>query len=332
MSTFLKTSKMNPALAARVEASVHRGSSHGSSLDRKWTVFFRFAIFFGAIGSVVSLFVMQKRDDARLEQTRSSLLDTVRVERARLRDTDMMNLERSAQVLVRAAGRYEGDLVTHDVRGLEALGAVLSRPLVYVRGPLASFKNDETIAQAAQASTLDTFVTCLVDPPPSRTEKPMLERVRATEGGSPRLRDRTAEVHRLHYLTSGLPLLQHAWKARVKAAKDHGDLQRFEKELRGSRLDETSAAARARLLLVVMDEPGHPGAVTELDGERPHEARVTLVDLEANRPLLRLRRRLDPGAFSDRGRAAHASGLDACALALDVREAAEKAALTGAAL
>jgi hypothetical protein len=331
MGTLLKTPKMNRALAARVEASVQKGSSHGAAMDRKWTVLFRVAIFFGAIGSVVSIFVMQKRGDARLEQTRASLLDTVRVERARLRDIDMMNLERSTQTLVRAAGRYEGDVVTNEVRGVEALRSVLSRPLVYVRGPLDSFKNDEAIALAAQGSTLDAFVACLFDPPPSRAEKAMLERVRAPAGGSPRFRESTAEVRRLHYLTSGLPLLQSAWKARVKSAKTEGELQRFDAELRASRLDETSAAARARLLLVYLPEPGGLGGPTELDGERPHDARVTLVDLEANRTLLRLKRRLDPGSFSDRGRASHASGLDACALSLEVRDASEKAALTGAA-
>jgi hypothetical protein len=331
MGTLLKTPKMNRALAARVEASVRRGSSQGAAVDRKWTVLFRFAILFGAIGSVISIFVMQKREDVRLEQTRAAILDTVRVERGHLRDTDMMNLERSTQTLVRAAGRYEGDLVTNEVRGAEALRSVLSRPLVYVRGPLDSFKNDEAIALAAHGSTLDAFVACLFDPPSSRAEKAMLERVRAPAAGSPRFRESTAEVRRLYYLTSGLPLLQSAWKARVKSAKNLGELQRFDKELRASHLDETSAAARARLLLVVMDERGGPGGVTELDGERPHDARVALVDLEANRTLLRLKRRLDPGGFSDRGRASHASGLDACALSLDVRDAAEKAALTGAA-
>jgi hypothetical protein len=178
MGTLLKTPKMNRALAARVEASVRKGSSHGAAVDRKWTVLFRFAILFGAIGSVVSIFVMQKRDDARLEQSRSALLDTVRVERGRLRDTDMMNLERSTQVLVRAAGRYEGDLVTSEVRGAEALNSALSRPLVYVRGPLESFKNDEGIALVAQASMPDAFVAdararsrqFCGEPSPSRTD------------------------------------------------------------------------------------------------------------------------------------------------------------------
>lgn len=332
MGTFLKTPRMNPALAARVERSVNQGTSHGAAVDRRWTAVFRFALLFGAIGSVIALFVMQKREDVRVQQTRDALLDTVRVERARLRDTDMMNLERAAQILVRAAGRFEGDVIGGDVRGAGALTAVLARPVIYVRGAVESFKSDDGIALAAQGSTLDAFAACLFDPPPSRAERALLERVRANAAGSGRLRERLADVHRLQALTTGLPLLQSSWKARVKSAKNQGDLLGFEKELRASRLDQTAAAARARLLLYVMDEPPPPGGPTELDGERPHDVRVALVDLDASRALLRLRRRVDPSAFSERGRASHASGLDACALAVDVRDAAEKAgALTEAA-
>jgi hypothetical protein len=99
------------------------------------------------------------------------------------------------------------------------------------------------------------------------------------------------------------------------------DLSRLERELHAAKLDETTAAARARLVLFVVDEPSAPGGVTELDGERPHDVRVTLVSLEQPKPLLRVRRRVDPSVFSDRGRANHASALDSCALSFDVREA-----------
>jgi hypothetical protein len=75
-----------------------------------------------------------------------------------------------------------------------------------------------------------------------------------------------------------------------------------------------------------MDEPGGPGGTTELDGERPHDVRVALFDLQQRNALLRFRRHVDPSAFSDRGRASRASELDACALSFDVREAVEKGA------
>jgi hypothetical protein len=133
-------------------------------------------------------------------------------------------------------------------------------------------------------------------------------------------------VHRLYDLFAGIPLLRSGWKASVKEATRVLDVSSFERQLRAARLDETAAAARARLLLFVMDEPGKPGGITELDGERPHDVRVTLFDLPQHSALLRFRRHVDPSAFSDRGRAARASGLDACALSFDVRDAVEKGA------
>ena len=59
---------------------------------------------------------------------------------------------------------------------------------------------------------------------------------------------------------------------------------------------------------------------TELDGERPHDVRIGLVDLTSAKMLLRLRKRVDPTWISMNARAQYASGLDACALAMDVHE------------
>jgi hypothetical protein len=76
------------------------------------------------------------------------------------------------------------------------------------------------------------------------------------------------------------------------------------------------------MLLMVMDESGDGKGPTELDGERPHDVRVALVDLASARMVLRLRRHVDPAWIGTAARSEHASGLDGCALAFDVREAA----------
>ena len=133
-------------------------------------------------------------------------------------------------------------------------------------------------------------------------------------------------MHRLYDLLAGLPLLEPPWKSRVRKATKLRELSHLEDELRLAKPEHTVIAARARLLLLVMDEPTAPGGPTELDGERPHDVRVTLIDLERPSPLLRLRRHVAPGVFSDRGRAGHASSLDSCALSFDVREAVAKLA------
>jgi hypothetical protein len=317
--TFLTNPRMNPALADRVRASIRRGRSHGARVDRGWTVAFRLAAVVGITLALISLTAFKRREDAQLEQARSSLLDAVSQRRAQLSDDDMLTLEHAVTVLLRAPGPYEGDHAANEARGSGALSAILERPMIYLRGPLDAFEGEEALRHAALVSYPDAFVRCLVDPPRARTEKAMLEKIR---GGAEQPMP-AAHVHRLYDLFAGMPLLRSAWKAGVKETNRLLDVARFERELRAARLDETAAAARARLLLFVMDEPGKPGGVTELDGERPHDVRVTLFDLPQHSALLRFRRHVDPSAFSDRGRASHASGLDACALSFDVREAVE---------
>jgi hypothetical protein len=317
MGTFLTTSRMNPALANRVRESLRRGRSRGASFDRRWTAALRLAALVGIALALISLSVLRKREDDRLEHARGSLLDAVNQKRAELSDEDMRTLDRTVAVLLRVPGPYEGDLLAKETRGSEAFSAILERPILYVRGPIDAFNNDEALRRGALLSSADTFVHCLVDPPESRTERALFERIRGNSDHD----GRTAHVHRLYDLLSGIPLLQPAWRMRVKGATRKRELSQLEWELRAAKLDETAPAARARLILFVVDEPSGPGGITELDGERPHDVRVTLFALEQSKPLLRVRKHVDPSVFSDRGRSAHATALDACALSFDVREA-----------
>jgi hypothetical protein len=70
-----------------------------------------------------------------------------------------------------------------------------------------------------------------------------------------------------------------------------------------------------------MDEPGDPKAPAELDGERAHAVRVTLTEMESGQVRIRYRGAVDPSWLSANARAEHASGIDGCALALDLRNA-----------
>jgi hypothetical protein len=309
---------MHPALADRVRASIRKGRSRDARIDRRWTAAFRFATLVGITLALLALSALKRREDDHLEQARRSLVDAVSQKRAQLSDDDMLTLEHAVTVLLRAPGPYEGDLVTNETRGANALSAILDRPVIYFRGPVDAFKGEDALRNAALISYPDAFVRCLVDPPRARTEKALLERIRSGPEQT------MLRMHRLYDLFAGIPVLRSSWKTNVRETKRLLDLSPFEHELRAARLDQTTAAARARLLLFVMDEPGAPGGPTELDGERPHDVRVTLFDLPQRSALLRLRRHVDPSAFSDRGRASRASGLDGCALSLDVREAVEK--------
>jgi hypothetical protein len=80
-------------------------------------------------------------------------------------------------------------------------------------------------------------------------------------------------------------------------------------------------AAKARQLLAVMDEPGDPKAPAGLDGERAHAVRVTLTEMGSGQVRLRHRGAVDPSWLSANTRAEYASGIDGCALAVDLRNA-----------
>jgi hypothetical protein len=221
---------------------------------------------------------------------------------------------------MRSARAYEGDLIAEELRAPGALGTLLARPTVYVHGPLEAFAASARIADAASTSAKDSFLLCLLDPPPSRSEKALLGSVRTAYSDGVRLGERTANVHRLYSAEVGLPLLLPPWTERVQTAPGTWELARLRQELDKAPLDDAMKAASAGLLLFSMDEPGDGPGPTEIDGERPHEVRVGLVDLRAARVLLRLRRRADPSWISSATRSQYASGLDACRLALDVRE------------
>jgi hypothetical protein len=190
-----------------------------------------------------------------------------------------------------------------------------------VRGAVESFRSVARSNESALHSAKDAFVLCLLEPPSTRSEKSLLARTRIAYAGGFRMRNATRHVHRLAAAVVGLPFLAPQWAARVLAAEDERSLQRLKTSFEQAPLRAAKQAAKARLLLFAMDEPGNKAGLTELDGERAHAVRVGLVDLDTGKLLLRLRRPVDPSWLSASVRAEYAKGIDSCALALDVREA-----------
>jgi hypothetical protein len=319
MPTFLRTPKMSSALAARVEASVRKQASRDGGADRRLVALFRLVIVGGLVAAAVALFVTRRHAEQDLETSRAALLEVLRTQRARLSGRDMQTAERALAFLLRAADRYEGDIGVSGIKAPEDLSALLSQPMLYVRAPLEAFKNEAAITLASQLSFNDAFVFCLLESPETRREGALLERVRAAQAASTHSRERMAHVHRFFDAKVGIPFLEPGFRARVKEAGTTAEMTRLEHEVKQAHLEEVVSAAKTRYLLFVMDEPSPPGGVTELDGERAHDARVGFVNLDDARVVFRVRKRLDPSGFSDRGRTNHATGLDACVLSLDVR-------------
>ena len=327
MPTFLTTSKMDPALAERVDASVRgkKGPRRSAARARRIVSLLRLVLVVTVALGIYNIVVGRRESKRALEQTRASLLESARMQSDSLSSEERAAMSRVESWLVRLSARYEGDLVDADLRGPGKLAATLARPLVYVRGTAEALGSAEGITAAASTSAKDALVLCLLEPPESRTEKLLVDKVRIAYAAGWNLESRTPNVHRLNDAAVGLPFLLPPWSERVRAA-DATELARLRTELERAPIERAKEAAKANLLLVAIDEPGDGAGPTELDGERPHPVRVVLVDLAASKVLLRSRHLVDPSGIKPERRATYASGIDSCVLALDVAEDVRKAA------
>lgn len=321
MATFLTTPKMSPEFRARLEASV-RGKriAPGARLAPRSRSWLRLAAIGVSVAAVLALFAFFRKERAELEAARGELLERARREAAPLTSDDQRTPERVKTWLERLSGPYPGDSIAKELRGTAELTSALSRSILYVRGPLGSFRSASGIAESAGSSLKDALVTCLLDPPASRSEKALLARARTAYGRGERA-DPTAHVALVRDALAGLPFLGAEFLSRVQAAEHVRELSRLERDFTRAPLSEARRAAKSELLLFAMDEPAtRPGPV-ELDGERAHDVRVGLVDLRAERLLLQLRFPVDPSFISVNARVEYAGPIDSCALALDVRTA-----------
>jgi hypothetical protein len=325
MATFLRTAKMNPALAARVERAVHGGRAASGAITRRITAIAR-VVFVLTLAFALYSFASSRRQAQRdLDRARVELLDRVKTESAAL-DAEDKNIVTSTETwLARlAAAEYEGDVIDETLRHPGELHATLERSILWVRGPIAGFAGSAKIKETALGSAKESFLLCLLDPPSSKAEKVLLDPVRVAYLGGAPVETRTPNVRRLDDAIAGLPFYMPAWSERVRNAADRAEIEKLRGELDKASFERTKKAVKSRLLLVAMDEPGTGGGPTELDGERPHFVRVALVDLSSSKVLLRLRRHVDPSFISQAKRPTYANGLDSCALAYDVHDELKK--------
>jgi hypothetical protein len=321
MPTFLGTRKMSPEFRARLAASVRgRSVAPGARLSPRSRSWLRLGAFSVSVAALLTLGIAVRRDRAALEAGRSALVERARREAATLTSEEKRTPERAKAWLERQAGPYTGDTIAKELRGDAAFASTLSRPMIYVRGPLGSFRSAAGIAESAGTSQKDALLACLLEPPASRQETTLLVRVRRAYGRRDATRP-TEHVALLRDALAGIPLLAPAWQLRVRAAENASEVERLKRDFERAPLLAAKRAAKAELLLFVMDEPPTwPGPV-ELDGERAHDVRLGLVDLRAEKLLLQLRIPVDPGFISPGIRAEYAGAIDSCALALDVHAA-----------
>jgi len=321
---------MHPDLVARIEASVS-GRRPKHSKDKKKLARrgiapgyvsmarFGFVLIAVVLGYLVS--ASKKREKKDQNTVRTELLEMHKKHASQLTDTDKTFNARAESALIRLS-RSHDEIITDDVKTADAFAATLTRPLVYVRGPIGMFATPRGIGETSQSSTKDAFLLCLLSPPESRVEKTMLPKMRVAygSGGGAPLEAATPNVRRLWDSAAGLPYLQPAYKDRLEKTDDSTELLKIRRELERAPLERAVQAAKSQLLLAVMDEPGTGTGPTELDGERQHWVRVILYDLKADKALLSTRRLVDPSWISLAKKSEYALGLDSCQLAFDVHE------------
>lgn len=330
MATFLSSAKMNPALRARVESSVHgrRALGAGGS-ERRLSAWFRFGTGIALVALVGSIFYLRFQARTDREHARARLLSAIQLEASSLSASDRTLPERITPWFPKLARPYTGDIVAEELKTAEALERVLKRPAVYLRAPLEALSKPAATLEAAAASGKDPLLLCFLDPPTSRTEKALFPKVRAAYAGTDSVAAATSNIHRLLPVLVGLPLLGPRWAQLVRNSDDPLELQQLQRQFDRAPLRHAKRASKAEILIVALDEPNEPGGITELDGEHAHSVRLYIVDLKSSRVLLAARKRVDAEWISEARRPEFARGLDGCLLAFEVRAGLLGAGNTG---
>jgi hypothetical protein len=326
--TFLVSEGMSPALRGRVERSVskrasaeHRarmtgmkapfGGGGGQKIARSaWLVTLGLAAVVAALA-----FSSHRAERRAVADEKASLAQALADKRVELPEGAAGFIARTSTWIQDAAAEpAPPDAIAVAIAGKAALDAWLTRPAAYVRMSLAEARDARSLEEGARASTKDAFLLCLLRPPPSGSTKDMLARVRGVYFDGAKVDDETKNVRRLGPAHVGLAAIGASFESTLRAADDLGTLRRLRRDLEGAPVSDAARAARAELLLVVIDEPGSPGAT-----------RVLFADLTSPGALVRLRRPLPPADTAPQA-ALYRDQLASCSLALDVRKAAEDAA------
>lgn len=319
MGTFLTNPKMGPALRARVERSVSGARGPQRRSRRPGAVAtLRVALIAVAIGAVFLVVSTRRRALLEIESARAETREQVLKSRDRLTDRGRRFVPAVEALLIREAGTYAGDVHAEKLAGPEALDRLLARPSVYLRAQLAAAKALESLRQTAADSGKETFLHCLVDPPPSREERALVSRVDGVYQGQASAREKTAHIHRLDDAFVAARFLEPAWLERLERTVSMKELSASRSSLRRADLAEKQKALEVDTVIYVLDEEQEAGTVSEFDGESRHMVRIGIVEIASGRVLLRLRRQSDPAWISERRRVAFARGFEGCRMAFDL--------------
>lgn len=318
MATFLVTDAMSPALRARVERAVSpraRARHYAKNLGLSGTLaaggpkltFMRLFPVVLAIAVFGLGYASYRAERRAVAAERASLTGALAGARARLpagHELFVAATDRWIQDAVQDPDR--ADRVAPSLKG--SLDAWLHRPAVYIRLPAAEAKDAHSLDEAALSSGKDAFLLCLRDPPPSGSERDLLNKVRGVYFSGAKVDEQTASVRRLADAHVGLAAVGPSFETALLAAPGLPELKKLRLALEAAPIADAARAASAEVLIVVADEAAG--------------ARVAIVDLSDKSWLLRMSRPFEALASSPAAQI-HRESMQLCALARAARKLAE---------
>lgn len=308
-----------------MEASVtgRRQSLVGSrSSTRRAVLLLRAAAASAVLGVVVYALWARHAARVELDQKRTALTRDWSDARKSVGAQGEQLLSQVENLIANAASQAGVvEYVAQDLRREGAFAAAMTRPMIYLRIPIATAATHAAVAAAAAQSGKDSFLLCLLDPPRPANEKAFLPKARAALAGGSATHQLAPDVFRLHELEKGSAQLSAAWGDGIAGARDARALARLQRDFEKTPILSIKALLRAELLVATLDEADDVGGVTEMDGEHAHHVRVAVWDLKRAQLLLNLRRHVDPSWITPNRRSQYAREFDSCKLAVAVHDA-----------
>jgi hypothetical protein len=332
---------------AREEPKDRRPAEHGEGGEKRPVTWKRrlsrgerWVLIAGvALLVLAGLYVMRQRYNVR--DRRDALIARSAAEAASLskREAEILDIARGF-VLEAASADYPGDSVARELSAPGALDAFLARPGLYVRMALPD-ATPRFFPEAVRSSPKDAFVLCFLTPPETTSDYDLTVITSRALPGTQVFDEATRRVQRLEAVQRGLRVLMPGWATEVREA-DPKALPAFEYELEQRTPEEIKASkawAAAAYLMIVIDELP-PGMKADAGGTelaesfrtsmlkavhgKPHDARVVIYDIEAKKPVIRARIRVDAEAFGARTGFTEAPAAQDCYLGATARKIAQQ--------
>jgi hypothetical protein len=288
---------------------------------------------------LAGVYVVRSRFGVRNQ--REALLAKSAAEAASLsrREAEILDILRGF-IFETAAAEAPGDVTHRELSAPGALDAFLARPGLYFRAAQPDVR-PRFLADAVRSTPKDAFALCLLAPPETLSDYDLTVTVGRALPGTPAFEEATRRIQRLDTVQRGLRVLTPGWLDEVRAADPIG-LRALEGEYNARTAEEIKAAkawAAAAYAAIVIDEL--PAGMKDVEGgtdlaesfrasmlsatkEKPHEVRVAIYDIEAKKPVLRRRIRMDAEAFKARTGFAEAAAAQDCYLGATARKHAQQ--------